>query len=323
MNPKIRSVELNEYLELVRFIFFLVHNLTCIPGYLERFNLIISLKDSEASKAFLIHLLDRLRYILVRTIPYFVNRIIFYGDVSQIQEKFDEFSSKMKSYCEISHFSDAAINAIPIPGMPKITDVIDETQLEKKYGGDRPNIEEYWPPTHHTTPGESIDDEDLGKLRLIPFFIYEEDFTNFVQEHIPKNDISIDKRGHPNAVHFKAKPGQGINFITGAKSTSETLTKGGDEARIRLRKANQRTHTVSPDKKPSPGPGEDNFDTETKENYSPEPGKVIGPHLHTEIDTHSKAASFHAGHISKHRQSRDKPKGVSGFFKMLGCCGDR
>ena len=103
--PKIRSVELNEYLGFVRFLLLIVRNQTCVPGYLERINIIINLQGNESSKAFLVHLLDRLRYILMRTLPYTVNRILFLGDVSFFQENFEEFKKKMNHYCEVQHYS--------------------------------------------------------------------------------------------------------------------------------------------------------------------------------------------------------------------------
>lgn len=194
-DPKIRSVELNEYVEFLRFILFLTHNLTCIPTYVERMNIIFNLVGNKSSKAFLLHLFDRLRYILVRTLPFTVNRFVIYGDISEIKEKVIEFKRKMASFCEVLVIEEDEKDAL--------TEIIDENQLESKFGGSRPNLEEYWPPIHHTIPKDSIDDEDLGRLRTIPFFIYDEDYINFKNQHVPL-DVKVDSRTRA-AFKFKSK----------------------------------------------------------------------------------------------------------------------
>ena len=71
-----------------------------------------------------------------------------------------------------------------------------------KYGGTKPNIEEYWPPVHHTIPKESIDEEDLSKRRLVPFFIYDDDYETYIKTHIP-NEIKIAGRVKSGAINFK------------------------------------------------------------------------------------------------------------------------
>ena len=81
-------------------------------------------------------------------------------------------------------------------------DIIDEDQLEVKFGGKKPNIEEYWPPVHHTIPKDSIDEEDLSKRRLIPFFIFDEDYENYVKTNIP-NEVKIAGRVKSGVVNFK------------------------------------------------------------------------------------------------------------------------
>jgi len=328
MNPKIRSVELNEYLGLVKFLILLVRNQTCVPGYLERVNLILNFKESESSKAFIVHFLDRLRYILIRVYPYMINRIIFYGDVSTFQEKFEEFATKMKGFCEISHFNDAgAMSAIggvipdikvlsrlkDMAGVSSLTDIIAPNQLEVKYGGDRPNIEEYWPPTHHTAPGESIDDEDLGKLKIIPFYIYDEDVENFKQQHIP-NDINVSKRPGMGGIQYKTKAGAG-DFLSGPKTVSGTHTNA-DENRVRMiMKAGARTKTVSQEKTPTAKPGQDYLEADTPQGH-------LNKYMNNDWEVQSKAPSFHAGHLTKYRNP-GQPKPVNGLFKLLGCCGDR
>ena len=103
-NPKIRSVELNEFIGLVRFVLFLVRNQTCVPGYLERVNIFLMLANNQSSKAFIVHLLDRLRYIIVRTLPYTVNRFVFIGDTADMTDKYQEFKRKMSPFCEVSNY---------------------------------------------------------------------------------------------------------------------------------------------------------------------------------------------------------------------------
>lgn len=181
----------------------LVRNQTCVPGYLERMNIILNLMGNQSSKAFVWHLLEKIRYLLVRCLPFSVCRFFFIGDISDINEKFVEFKKKMAPYLEVIH--------IPENKRHQLTTYIPPEQLEQKFGGQRPNLVEYWPPTHHTAPGDSIDYEDLGKLRLPPFFIFDEDFEGFCQEHIP-TAIVINKGRKPNfaggvaAGGFKSKP---------------------------------------------------------------------------------------------------------------------
>lgn len=192
--PKISSVELSEYLGLAKFLLLLVRNMTCVPGYQERINLFINLVDRESSKAFMLHFLDRIRYILVRTFPFTVSKIIFFGELGDIEEKYQEFRKKMMPFCEVIHFK------------PKETDdlleIIDVEQLENKFGGNKPDILEYWPPSHHTPPGLAIDEEDLGKIRVVPFFIYDEDYDKFKQEHM-LSGVQVQKRIKAGQLKFK------------------------------------------------------------------------------------------------------------------------
>lgn len=281
-----------------------------MPGYLERINIIINLKDNESSKAFLVHLLDRLRYILVRTLPYTVNRILFLGDVSFFQEKFEEFKQKMGHYCEVRNY--------PESDFDDLLDFIDPEQLEAKFGGNRPNVEEYWPPVHHTTPKDSIDMEDLGMMRVIPYFIYDEDYETFVKEHIP-NKVIVDKRGALVGGQGKGKLHAGV-IVVGAKSTSETLTKAGED-RVRLRKVNmQRTHSQTPGFKDRPEAAGDNLDkveTETRDHnaFSEKPN-------YTEFDNSSRAP-YRADRLADMRKNKNSDQGLGGIFNMLGCCGRR
>lgn len=196
LNPKIRSVELNEFMDLVKFVFLLVRNNACIPGYLERFNIILILSENQSSKSFVIHLLDRLRYILVRTYPFCVNRFIFVGNLGDLSDKFLEFKRKMNQFFEVLNISDSEMDILG--------DIIANDQLEQKFGGGKPNLVEYWPPIHHTPPQESIDDEDLGKLRIIPFYIYDEDYDNFKKNFIP-GDVKIEGRQRQAGLNFKSR----------------------------------------------------------------------------------------------------------------------
>ena len=170
--------------------------MTCVPGYLERFNIIINLNDIRSSKAFLLHLLERLRFMLVRTLPFTVNRIIFIGSTEEIKDKYQDFKKKMRPFCEVKNIEDGDTDAL--------LEIIEPDQLEHKFGGDRPDMIDYWPPIHHTAPNQSIDEEDFGKLRLIPFFIYDEDFEKFKHEHIPTG-IQIQGRMNAQQIKFKKR----------------------------------------------------------------------------------------------------------------------
>ena len=194
LSPKISSTELTEYLGLVKFILVLVRNMTCVPGYQERVNLVINLVDRESSKAFMLHFLDRLRYILVRTFPFTVSKIVFFGGLGDIAEKYQEFRKKMAPFCEVIHFKETEIL--------DLLELVHADQLENKFGGDKPDIKEYWPPSHHTAPGQAIDEEDMGKLRAVPFFIYDEDYEKFKKEHM-FSSIDIHKRIKPGHLKFK------------------------------------------------------------------------------------------------------------------------
>lgn len=306
MNPKIRSVELNEFLGLTKFFLVLIRNMCCVPGYLERFNIIINLKDSEASKVFMMQFIDKLRYLLVRTLPYSINRIIFFGDISQFEEKVKEFSTKMKSFCEVSHFQDNVLVSVGANlGLPGgITAIIDKDQLEKKFGGDRPDLEEYWPPTHHTAPGESIDEEDLGKVRVVPFFIYDEDVEQFVQNHIPQ-EVKIDKipGGHSKYLRRNSKEG-GVR-IQGTRSIPDTMTK-----------ANEDIHVIS--KQHVGGTPKAQAHEDHKNFYEAQQKEVS---LFQDFEDNNRQYSFKAKELSKNRGPSKQSE--TGLFKLLGCCGDR
>lgn len=192
--PKISSVELTEFLGLVKFLFVLIRNMTCVPGYQERFNIFISLIDRESSKAFMLHFLDRLRYILVRTFPFSVSKVIFFGDLGDIEDKYKEFKLKMTPFCEVLHFKKNQSK--------DLLELIDPDQLENKFGGEKLDILEYWPPSHHTPPGLAIDEEDLGKIRVIPFYIFDEDYEKFKLEHM-LSGVQIQRRLPPGQLKFK------------------------------------------------------------------------------------------------------------------------
>lgn len=180
-NPKIRSEEIDEFCSLVRFLLLLVRNTTCVPIHQERVNLILNLDGNSCSKLFVEHLLLRLKYMLIKFLPFVINRIIVVGALGEVADKFADFKKKLSPMSEIIH--------VDVGQFKSLHKVIDPEQLEIKFGGFRPNISEYWPPNHHTSPGESVDEEHLASLRLIPFFIYDEDYQTYVATHLPKEVV--------------------------------------------------------------------------------------------------------------------------------------
>lgn len=101
----------------------------------------------------------------------------------------------MASFCEVVNIQDTERDIL--------NDIISQEHLEVKFGGTKYNITEYWPPVHHTPPQDSIDDEDLGKLRFIPFYIYDDDYLTFKQNYIP-GDIKIQGRNKLGLMNFKS-----------------------------------------------------------------------------------------------------------------------
>lgn len=306
-DPKIRSVELNEFLGLVKFLLLLVRNQTCIPGYLERINLIISLKDNQCSTAFMIHFVDRLKTILTRTLPFIVSRVIFLGDITTFQDKYKEFNHRVKGFCEVLHFEEGDFDSM--------LKIVEEDHLEKRFGGLRPDLEEYWPPIHHTAPNASIDDEELGKLRLVPFFIYDEDVESFTNQHIP-NGISVDKRA-------RVSKGQGYDqsVLSAAKSISETLTRGGED-RVKMRKTIDqiRGHSQKPEKGRHPH-SESELDDLDKDTIDLRPNSRVDDQF--EISS-QRLPAFRAERLAEQRGMKKKKNGgVIGLMDMFGCCGGR
>lgn len=200
-DPKISSSELAEYLHLVKFILLLVRNTTCIPGYQERFNLIISLVDRKSSNPFLVHMLDNMRSILTKTVPFSVNKIFFIGNVQEIGEKFREFKSKMTRFAHVVHINASQLDS-------ELLKYVNDDQLEKRFGGSKEDIVEYWPPKEHTAPDQALDEELIGEKGCIPFFIYDEDYQKFRTEHMQVS-ISINQRTMKvpaNIVYKQSKP---------------------------------------------------------------------------------------------------------------------
>lgn len=302
--PKIGSVELSEYLGLVKFLLLLVRNMTAVPGYQERVNLFLNLVDRECSKAFMLHFLDRLRYILVRTFPFTVSKILFFGDLGDIEEKYEEFRKKMAPFCEVIHFKQSETS--------DLLEVIEVDQLENKFGGDKPDILEYWPPSHHTPPGQAIDEEDLGKIRVPPFFIFDEDYEKFRQEHM-LTGVQVQKRIRPGKLKFKKIQGE-QPVISVAKSTSETLNKG-DNSYVELRKTSKnRNQTVSPSKRDE---DDDKLETLTRES------QLVRDTIKDDIVNYRDSRAFKAKHFASQKQAQKTKGKTSGFFTFLGCCDGR
>ena len=100
----------------------------------------------------------------------------------------------MQPFCEVIHFAEDELD--------ELLYVIPPDQLENRFGGDKPDLPEYWPPRNHTPPGKAIDDEEMGKLMLIPFYVYDEDYEKFKQEHM-LTGVQIQKRIKPGQLKFK------------------------------------------------------------------------------------------------------------------------
>lgn len=176
-DPKISSAELEEYLGLVKFILLLVRNTTCIPGYQERFNIVINFIGCMSSKTFIAYYLKGIAFILEKYFPYSVNRIIFVGNLEKLGSEYREFKGTMGRMCSVSQVSPSMMEK-------ELTKYIEVDQLEKKFGGAAENLLEFWPPRPHTSPGDCLDEEMLGEKGCIPFFIYDEDFHRFKVEHL-------------------------------------------------------------------------------------------------------------------------------------------
>lgn len=114
--------------------------------------------------------------------------------------------------------------------------------------------------------------------------------------------------------------------ISGAKSNSETLTKGGDMALRLKRAAKNRLNTLSPKHQGHIGGDPhnqdddlDNFETQTKDGFH---FAHMTDH-HDEMDEHyEKGGKYRADHLNRHRNDKNKQP-VNGFFKFLGCCNER
>lgn len=135
--------------------------------------------------------------MLIKFLPFLVNRIIVIGTLGEFSEKYLDFKRKLSAMSEIIHIE---------PGNMKVLHkIIDPEYLEAKFDGYRLNLTEYWPPTHHTNPGDSVDEEDLASLRLVPFFITDEDYQTFVATHLPKEVVVKSRAFLGPAMNFKSR----------------------------------------------------------------------------------------------------------------------
>lgn len=235
---------------MLKFILLLVRNTTCIPGYQERFNLIISLVDRKSSNPFLVHLLDHLRSILTKTLPYSVSKIFFVGSVQEIGEHFREFKSKMIRFSQVVHVNSSQLES-------DMLKYVDKEQLEKKFGGVKDNLVEYWPPKEHTSPDQSLDDEIIGEKGCIPFFIYEEDYQKFRTEHMQVR-ISIGQRLMKVPANMVFKQSSSLfttvgrdqtKVVTETKSTEQDDDAKRNSPSIPSRQNRLRNQSLSPPKK--------------------------------------------------------------------------
>lgn len=198
LNPKISSSEINEFMDLLRFVFVLVRNQSCIPMFLERFNIVIDIINPLCSTPFILQFLDRLRNVILRYFPFSVNRIIILGNLTPYLERYQDFKKKVSFMCEVVNIQPGEANAL--------LDIISSDQLEEKYGGSCLNIQEYWPPISHTNASHTVTDADLAKARLVPFFIYDEDVDQFKKQHLPSNDVNINYGGRSALASFTSNP---------------------------------------------------------------------------------------------------------------------
>lgn len=108
--------------------------------------------------------------------------------------------------------------------------------------------------------------------------------------------------------------------ITAPKSTSETHTKNGEDlAQVKMKgKEKNRTHTLSPKNKYKEE-DEDAWETETKDGFFPE-GQT--DYQEDMDENYFKGGAYHANHFNHHRLS-EKGHVMTGFFKFMGCCGER
>lgn len=139
--------------------------------------------------------------MLIKFLPFLVNRVIVIGALGDFTEKYLDFKRKLSAMSEIIHIE---------PGnLRELHKIIEPQYLEAKFDGYRLNLTEYWPPTHHTNPGDSVDEEDLASLRLIPFFINDEDHQNFVATHLPKEVVVKSRAFLAPGMNFKSS----ISFL--------------------------------------------------------------------------------------------------------------
>lgn len=174
-SPKIRSCELEEFMGLLKIVIFVTRNQSCLPMYQERFNIILDLSTNECSIPFLQAFLDSLRRFLTDVMPYTTNRFLIFGDVATTIPNMSDFIKKTKPFFEVKLISSN--------DRKSCLEMIEKTQLEKRFGGMQKNLEDFWPPLSHTSAMESITYDMMGEHQIAPFLFKDEDYTEFISEY--------------------------------------------------------------------------------------------------------------------------------------------
>lgn len=174
-SPKIRSCELEEFLGLLKIVIFVTRNQSCLPKYQERFNIILDLSSNECSIPFLQAFLDSLRRFLTDVMPYTTNRFVVFGDVATSIPNMSDFIKKTKPFFEVKLISGNDRRSC--------LEIIEKTQLEKKFGGIHKNLDEFWPPMSHTSAMESITYDMMGEHQIAPFLFKDAEYMEFIAEY--------------------------------------------------------------------------------------------------------------------------------------------
>jgi hypothetical protein len=184
-SPKIRSCELEEFLGLLKIVIFVTRNQSCLPKYQERFNIILDLSSNECSIPYLQAFLDSLRRFLTDVMPYTTNRFVVFGDVATSIPNMSDFIKKTKPFFEVKLISGNDRRSC--------LEIIEKTQLEKKFGGIHKNLDEFWPPMSHTSAMESITYEMMGEHQIAPFLFKDAEYMEFIAEYFtdPMKDKQV------------------------------------------------------------------------------------------------------------------------------------
>lgn len=189
LKSKIKSSELEEFMSLIEVLFLVFRLKACIPGYHERFSVLIDLDKSTCSLIFFSNLLKKLRKFVTEQCPFGISTFYFYGVKDDYEPPLKTFEDSMRHMCKIKEFRYNNEGNIP---KEAVMVEFDRDFLEKKFGGNLKNLEEFWPPRCLEDATKTIDETSLHFHHIIPFTYNPAEFRSYSMGTM--NSISNSKK---------------------------------------------------------------------------------------------------------------------------------